>query len=152
MRRMLPFLASLLLFGARPVAAQLTVQALRNLNFGPVVQGQAKSIAANDPINSGQWQFIATLGDQVRIQFTLPTRLNGPAGATMPISFGNADAIALGQGPTSVPVTFNPNTGGTFTLVSSNKIWIFLGGRVTPAANQRTGNYSNTVVLTITIL
>ena len=88
----------------------------------------------------------------MRFRFTLPTRLNGPSGATMPISFGTTDAIAIGQGPTSVPVTFNPNQQQTFQIVSSTTIFVFIGGRVTPAANQRQGNYTNTITFTVTVL
>jgi hypothetical protein len=136
----------------RGVSAQLTVTGLRNLAFGPVIQGIASTVTPNDPVKSGQFEFITPLGSQVRIQFTLPTRLNGPSGGRLTIAFGTTDAIALGQGPTSVPVTFNPNTAQTFNIVSSNRIWVFLGGRVTPTATQTTGAYTNTVTLTITIL
>lgn len=142
-----------LLLGSAGVArAQLTVTGLRNLAFGPVIQGVASAVTPSDPVKSGQFEFITVIGNTIRLQFTLPTRLNGPAGSTLNISFNTTDAIALGQGPTSVPVTFNPNVAQTFNIVSSNRIWVFLGGRVTPTAGQTTGNYTNTVTLTITVL
>ena len=142
----------LLVAASRGASAQLTVTGLRNLAFGPVIKGVASSVAPSDPVKSGQYEFIVPIGSQVRIQFTLPTRLNGPSGALLTIAFGTTDAIALGQGPTSVPVTFNPNATQTFNIVSSNRIWVFLGGRVTPTAAQTTGNYTNSVTMTITIL
>ena len=151
-RKTLLVLVLLLGGSAGALSAQLTVVGLRNLAFGPVIQGIPSAVAPNDPIKSGQFEFIVPIGSRVRIQFTLPTRLNGPAGATMNIQFRNNDAIALGQGPTSVPVTFNPHAAQTFNIVSSNRIWVFLGGRVTPAATQATGNYQNTVTLTVTVL
>ena len=134
------------------LSAQLTVVGLRNLAFGSVIQGVPKSITPSDPVQSGQFEFIVPLGSRVRVQFTLPTRLNGPGAARLTIAFNTTDAIALGQGPTSVPVTFNPNVAQTFNVVSSNRIWVFLGGRVTPTGTQATGNYTNTVTLTITII
>jgi hypothetical protein len=70
----------------------------------------------------------------------------------MPITFGNNDAIAQGTGPTSVPVTFNPKGVSVFRLVTSNRILVFIGGTVTPAANQRTGAYTAPIVFTVTIL
>jgi hypothetical protein len=70
----------------------------------------------------------------------------------MTIQFADNDAIALGQGPASVPVVFNPRAPQTFNIVTSNRIWVFLGGTVRPAAGQATGNYSNTVTLTVTVL
>jgi hypothetical protein len=132
--------------------AQLTVVGLRNLAFGPVIQGIPKSITPSDPVRSGQFEFQVPIGTQIRLQFTLPTRLNGPGAARLNIAFNSTDGIALGQGPTSVPVVFNPNNAQTYNIVSSNRIWVFLGGRVTPTANQATGNYTNTVTLTITVL
>lgn len=137
---------------AAPLQAQLTVTGLRNLNFGVVIQGVASSVAPNDPVKSGEFQFIASIGNRIRIAFTLPSQLNGPAGATMPIAFGATDAIATGTAASSVPVTFDPRTPRTFTLVTSNRILVFIGGRVTPAVNQQTGNYTNTITMTITIL
>jgi hypothetical protein len=132
--------------------AQLTVSGLRNLAFGPVIQGVPSSVAPSDPIRSGQFEFIVPVGSRVRLRFTLPTRLNGPGAARLNISFNNTDAIALGQAPSSVPVTFNPNVAQTFNIVSSNRIWVFLGGRVTPTGTQATGNYTNSVTLTVTVL
>ena len=132
--------------------AQLSVDGLRNLAFGPVIQGINSAVSPTDPVKSGQFEFIVAIGSRVRVQFTLPNRLNGPAGARMPIQFANNDAIALGQGPSSVPVTFNPRAPQTFNIVSSNRIWVFLGGTVRPGAGQATGNYSNTVTLTVTVL
>ncbi len=152
MARKLLLVAGLMLTTAGGLSAQLTVTGLRNLAFGPVIKGVASSVGPSDPVKSGQFEFITPIGSTVRIQFTLPTRLNGPAGARLNISFSTTDAIALGQGPTSQPVTFNPNVAQTFNIVSSNRIWVFLGGRVAPTATQATGSYTNTVTLTITIL
>jgi hypothetical protein len=133
-------------------AAQLTVRADRDLRFQVVIQGVAKYVPPNDPVYSGEFEFTATIGNQVQLKFTLPNNLAGPAGATMPINFANGDAIAQGTGPTSVPVTFNPNGAAVFRLVTSNRILVFIGGRVTPAANQRTGAYIAAIVFTVTIL
>ncbi|HUL68696.1 MAG TPA: hypothetical protein VLT17_00475 [Gemmatimonadales bacterium] len=153
MRIRLCLLALLALVGLPTLAvAQLTVRADRNLQFGIVIKGVQKYVPPNDPVNSGEFEFTATLGNIVRFQFTLPTNLNGPAGARMPISFGTTDGIAQGTGPTSVPVTFNPNGTPSFTLVSSNRILVFIGGRVTPAANQTSGAYTAPITFTVTII
>ncbi len=142
--------ASLLM--ASPAAAQITVSGIRNLAFGPVIRGIATHVLPNDAVKSGQFRFVTAIGNQVRVQFTLPNRLNGPSGAQLPISFGTTDAIAVGSAGSSVPVTFNPNTAQTFTIVTSTTINVFIGGTVTPAANQTLGAYTNTITLTVTIL
>jgi hypothetical protein len=51
-----------------------------------------------------------------------------------------------------VPVSFDPNASQTFNIVTSTTINVFLGGTVTPAANQATGDYTNTITLTVTVL
>jgi hypothetical protein len=130
----------------------LQVNAIRNLAFGAVILGIPTRVAPADPVKSGEFEFITAIGNTVRVQFTLPTRLNGPAGARMPISFGATDAIATGTAPSSVPVTFDPRSAQNFRIVSSNRILVFIGGTVSPAANQRTGTYSGTIRLTVTIL
>ena len=145
-------IACALLAAARPAAAQITVSGIRNLAFGPVIRGVATHVFPNDPVKSGQFRFVTAIGNRVRLRFTLPTRLNGPAGARLPISFGTADGIAVGNAPSSVPVTFNPNVAQTFVIVSSTTINVFIGGTVTPAATQALGAYTNTITLTVTIL
>jgi hypothetical protein len=153
MRRVISLIALLAVpILVRTASAQATVSPIRDLTFGPVIQGIPKHILPNDATRSGELQFIAALGNNIRIAFTLPNKLNGPAGATMPIAFSTTDAFALGTGPTSVPVTFNPNVSNQFQLVSSNRILIYIGGTASAAANQRVGTYTGTITMTITVL
>ncbi len=144
--------ACALLTAAPPAAAQITVSGIRNLAFGPVIRGVATHVFPNDAVKSGQFQFVTAIGNRVRVQFTLPNRLNGPAGARMPISFSTTDAIAVGSAPSSIPVTFNPNTAQTFNIVTSTTINVFIGATATPAAAQALGAYANTITLTVTVL
>jgi hypothetical protein len=146
------FAAAALLAVSRPAAAQISVTAIRNLNFGPVIVGVPTSIGPSHPTRSGQFRLVAPLLRNVRFRFTLPSRLNGPQNARLPISFGGNDAIALGQGATSVPVTFDPRVQQTFQIVTSTTIHVFIGGRVTPSNNQRQGNYTGTITFTVTLL
>ncbi len=151
MRRLIPLLL-IALAPPRTAAAQTMVQGVRDLDFGVVIQGVAKQVLPSDPINSGQFYFRTPgIGSRVRVQFTLPAQLNGPAGATMPITFGATDAIAKGTAASSIPVTFDPRATASFTMTTSADANVWLGGRVTPAAAQRVGSYTNTVTLTITI-
>lgn len=141
-----------LLLSARGLSAQLQVTGVRNLAFGPVIQGIPNTVAASEAVRSGEFEVIATLGNRLRVRFTLPNRLNGPAGATLNLSFSNSDGLALETGPGATPQTFNPHGNRTFTLVTGNRLLLFLGGRVSPTANQTTGSYTNTVTLTVTII
>jgi hypothetical protein len=152
MPRIPPALPVLLLGIAPQAAAQLTVQGVRDLDFGVVLQGVAAAVAPTDPIKSGQFYFLTPgIGTRVRIRFTLPTQLNGPGGATMPIAFRNNDAMIRGTAPSSVAVFFNPNNPNNFRLLTSADANVWLGGRVTPGATQTVGTYTATVVMTVTI-
>jgi hypothetical protein len=144
--------ACALLATATPAAAQITVTGVRNLAFGPVIRGIATHVFPNDAVKSGQLRFVTAIGNDVRLRFTLPTRLNGPSGATLPISFGASDGIAVGTAANSVPVTFDPRTTQTFNIVTSTTINVFIGGTVSPATNQALGAYTNTITLTVTVL
>lgn len=141
----------LALIAALPLRAQSQVTGLRNLAFGPVIRGVPASVAPNDPVRSGRFYVRHQLNRQVRIQFTLPTRLTRVGGGgNLPISFATTDAVAQGTAGSSVPVTFNPNATQTFNLVTSADFNIRLGGRVSPGANQATGSYRGTVTLNVT--
>jgi hypothetical protein len=151
MRRCICLLVFVLLTAVRPLAGQSLVTGLRDLAFGAVIRGVQTTVAPSDPIRSGRFYVRHQLNRQVRLSFTLPTQLaRAGGGGNLPISFSTTDAIAQGTAPSSTPVTFNPNNPITFTLVTSADFYVNLGGRVSPAANQATGNYSGTVTLTCT--
>lgn len=144
-------------FSALPpmLAAQgppIQANGIRDLDFGTVIQGIPSRVAPSDPVRSGEFEFITAIGNRIRMQFTLPTRLSGPGNARMPISFGATDGMATGTAPTSIPVTFDPRVAQTFLIVTSSRILVFIGGTVSPAGNQRTGTYTGTIRMTVTIL
>ena len=86
-----------------PAAAQVSVAGIRDLAFGPVIIGIPSSVAPSDAVRSGQYRFTAPAGSRVRIDFDLPSQLNGPGSAKLTIKFGKTDAIIVGNAPGSVP-------------------------------------------------
>lgn len=140
-----------LLATVTPAAAQVTVSGVRNLAFGAVITGIATHVLPSDAVKSGKFQVQSSNGNRVRLQFTLPNRLNGPAGATMPISFGTTDAITTGNAGNNNPITFDPNNSQSVQVVPSTPMVVFLGGTVSPAANQAVGAYANTITLIVTL-
>ena len=132
-------------------AAQISVVPIRDLAFGPVIVGVPSYVPPSHPTRSGQFRFTAPPQSRVRVRLTLPNHLDGPAGATLPISFGNNDAVAIGTAPNSVPMSLNPKATSVFQMATSTTMNVWLGGRVTPAGNQRQGNYTGTITLTVTI-
>jgi hypothetical protein len=148
MRRCAAFLSFALVLAATPLAGQSQVTGIRDLAFGIVIRGVQTTVSPNDAIRSGRFYVRHVLNRPVQLRFTLPTQLaRVGGGGNLPISFSSTDALALGTGPTSVPVLFNPNNPQTFILRTSADFYVNLGGRVSPAANQPSGNYRGTVVL-----
>jgi hypothetical protein len=143
--------ACALLATATPATAQVTVSGVRDLAFGSVIRGIATQVLPSDAVKSGRFQVQSTNGTRVRLQFTLPNRLNGPAGATMPLSFAATDGLLSGNAGNNNPVVFNPSNSQTVQVVPSTPINVFLGGTVSPPANQAFGAYANTITLTVTV-
>jgi hypothetical protein len=142
-----------LLVPVPPAAAQVSVAGIRNLAFGPVIIGIPSSVAPSDALRSGQYRFTAPAGSRVRIDFDLPGQLNGPGTAKLTIKFGKTDAVIVGNAPGSVPTALDPNPKANlkYDMGTSTAANVFLGGTVTPAANQAPGSYIATITLTVTI-
>jgi len=150
-RCLFPLALLALLVAPRPLAGQSLVAGIRDLAFGPVIRGVPSSVSPADPIRSGRFYIRHKLNQQVQLRFTLPNRLpRVGGGGNLRVSFGATDAIAQGTAPTSNPITFDPNTTQTFTLVTSADFYVNLGGRANPNNGQATGDYRGTVTLTVT--
>ncbi len=150
MRFTLPLFVAAIVAMGRPVAAQITVTPVRDLAFGPVIVGVPTYIAPSHPVRSGQFRVSGPTGSRVQVRLTLPNRLTGPAGATMPINFANNDALHVGTAPGSVPATFNPKATRNIQLTGGD-VLVFIGGTVSPAGNQAQGNYAGTITLTVNL-
>jgi hypothetical protein len=146
--RLLVLLAALT--AAPSAAAQVSVAPIRDLAFGPVIVGIPSTVGPNHPTRSGQFRITAPVGSKVQIRLTLPGQLAGPAGAQLPISFSSNDAIAVGGWPGATPNTFNPKATRNLQFTGGTIYNVFVGGTVSPAANQRQGNYAATITLTLT--
>lgn len=126
----------------------ITVAFVQDLAFGEVIPGFPLTVAPADA-NAGQFQISGGSTAEVDLDFgTLITALDGPGAATLPITFGAADA-GFGATAATVDGTFDPNVGTTANLVTGN-LFVFLGGTVTPGAVQTPGAYSGDVTLTVT--
>jgi len=148
MRCTLALSLAALLAASRPVAGQVAVTLVRDLAFGPVIVGVPTHIAPIHPVRSGQFRVSAPPLSKVQLRFTLPTRLGGPGGATLPIDFANNDALDVGTISGSVPVFFNPKATRNVQLPAGT-LFVFIGGTVLPAANQPPGKYAATITLTV---
>jgi spore coat protein U-like protein len=147
-----PAVILLCLLVAQPAAAQVSLAGARDLRFGAIALGITSAVTPADPTRSGQFTLTGQAGMRVQIRLTLPNRLNGPSGATMPISFQGSDAFIQETVTGSVANYFNPGATLVFRFTTGNQAIIRLGGRVAPGAAQVPGAYANTVLATATVL
>lgn len=157
------------------VVDQLVVTPLEDLDFGIVMQGKNKMVAANGGVTSqdgatvspdasvGQFSVLAGAGSSVTIRIDVPLTLAGPAGSTpMPIVFNRdlddaADATTVGFGYSTASLTkLIVNEDNSITIPSGENdkvngksgVFVWLGGVVKPSANQVNGAYSGDITLT----
>lgn len=126
------------------VVTPLVVTGNAPLAFGNVFQGVAKTVASTDAA-SGRLSITGFSNSQVALTFTLPANLVS-GGNNLPID--NWDVRTNGTnvttGATAVAVT--SGTPVNANLVSGN-LYLFVGGRVSPAAAQLAGSYAATITL-----
>jgi hypothetical protein len=151
--RWLPCLAVALMLsivGASGVSAQ-SITVNNNLIFGDIFPGIPKTIDKANAGYAAEFQVSGTAGDEVTIDFTLPTYLN-QSGFNMQIIFKQTDC-ALDSSAT--PDQSNPgyddlNPWHTITYnLGLNGLTIWLGGTVVPRLNQINGTYTQLIVLTV---
>lgn len=151
--RFLSFAAAcLLLAGVRPATAQVTAVGLRDLAFGPVLQGVELHVLPTDVEKAGQFRLGTAAGSTLRLQFNLPTKLEGPTTEVLKIRFATTDGMVVPASGGDAPLVFDPSRPQTFTMTSTTTLNVFLGGIVTAAPNQSGGAYANTITLTVTVL
>jgi len=140
----------------------LTGVGTRALQFGTIVPGTTSVTVLPRTPPGGEFRIAGVKSRKsVDISFTLPTQLDGPAGASIPLSF-NGNFAGLCEVDTSgacvVPsfVTCNPVTTPSFRdqptryqpgrkVYAFDAYQVYLGGTASPSATQRQGNYTASV-------
>lgn len=144
--------AMLILLVHAPLRAQgrpLTVTGTRNLAFGTVMPGVPEPVTRSDAVRSGEFRLRGERNSLIQFNFVLPASMAGPAGATLPLSFGATDA---GFSPTESitnQVGFDPRAAATGRLSNNGRGSIYLGGTANPGPAQRAGAYAATITLTV---
>lgn len=131
--------------GGKPV----TVTGSQALSFGTVFPGLPHAILRTDAINSGQFQVRGQNGVQVQVTLTLPAAMTGPGGSQLPLSFGANDG-GYAQSPTIAAATgFDPRASLLTTLSGQGRLYLYLGGSVSPPGRITPGAYSATITCTV---
>ncbi len=130
----------------------LRLQGLQPLNFGDVLAGVPFHALRTDPARSGQFELRGAKDVDLMLQFALPDAMAGPGGATLRLRFDAGDA---GYSPTesiTAQQPVDPRSPFTVRLPTNGKARLFLGGTVEPTPDQRGGDYTATVTLTVAYL
>ena len=123
----------------------MTVTGARTLDFGNVFPGVSKAIAVADP-TSGRFDLTGQASANVNLTFTLPTNLTSGAN-NLPI--GTWTGCTNATNTTAGCSSFTPSGSASPTAFSgAGALFVWVGGTVTPAANQAAGTYNGTVTLT----
>jgi hypothetical protein len=143
----------------------LTATGVRTLQFGTVVPTVTATVLPRTP-QSGEWRLGGVQGKRfLDISFQLPANLVNANGVQLPISFNGVFAGACEiYNNVCDPATYetwNPTTTINPTAYrllaerwrpgrlryNTDQVSIYIGGRVTPPANQPAGTYTATVVV-----
>jgi hypothetical protein len=140
----------------------LTATGTRALGFGVIVPGTTTVTVLPNTATGGEFRIAGVKNRKsVDISFTLPTQLDGPAGASIPLSFngnfaGLCEIDTSGACEVASFVTWNPVTTPSFRdqptrykpgrkVFAYDTYQVFLGGTASPSATQRQGTYTASI-------
>ena len=125
-------------------SAQYTIAPVQPLAFGYLTQGLTEVVPYTDTFRRGVVTVSGT--GQAWIRLVLPTTLTSPQGASIPLQFLTGDVASQEAG--KLPSAFDP-AASTRVNLGKGTASLFIGGRALPAANQRAGLYSATMVVIV---
>lgn len=149
MRTILVTLVAILTLGLAAHGQNVTIN--NDLVFGSVFPGIPKTITKYTAGSACEFQITGTAGDEITIDFTLPTYMNS-SGFSMQLIFNETDcSIDTSASPDQSDPEFDdldPWHTLTYRLGSSGML-VWLGGAVVPAQRQRQGDYTASIVITV---
>lgn len=140
------------------ILTALGVSSTQDLKFGTVLSGVPKSFGYSNNDSSAIFTITGQASAGISMYMTLPQYLSlSDASDRMPIIFSSTSAAIdtttvtpatvgssngwINQNPYSLPSGVIVGSGGTTKL--------YLGGKVVPSTNQKTGSYSGDIVLNV---
>lgn len=142
------------------VMSPIEIDGQEDLNFRLVAQGITKSVdlegevtggAAQGDETAGRFRVQADTGSNVSWNFSvLPTELPIVGGGFQPLSISYTAGWSNVEAGTDMQDegAITEGNGHTVNSVENGEFFVFLGGTVTPAANQAAGVYEADVTLT----
>jgi hypothetical protein len=141
------------LVGAGRLAAQeLSVTGKPpGLTFGVVLPGVPVTIEPSDA-RSGRFDITGPAFATIEITFSFPMALDGPDGASMPVSFGSMSAGYSVSGSIGSQVLFDPRVPIRFNLSEFGRGTGFVGGILSPSRTQAPGPYGASLSVTVAVI
>jgi type 1 fimbria pilin len=142
------------------VIEALNLEGEEDLIFGEIVAGESKTINLSGDVTdgtvitgteqAGRFRVGGPAGFNILLEYTvLPNVMNGigaATGNTLPVAYVSGfNPTDNATGATPLPVT-----GSTETELTGGELFVFLGGTVSPAVGQVTGDYETQVTLSVT--
>ena len=138
------------LFHLESSAQLITVN--NDLVFGAVFPGIPKTISKYTAGAAAEFHVSGTIGKEVSIDFTLPTKIVSAAGIQYQMIFSQTSAATDSRNnpDQSNPLKDNQNPWHTILdILGPNGLTIWLGGQVVPKLNQSPGSYTAIITLTV---
>lgn len=139
--------------GLTTETAAQTVTTQNNLTFGGVVPGAIKTVSKATPGAAAEFLISGTEGDEILIDFSLPTHME--SGANLLLLYFSDTDCALDS--SAIPDQSSPdwddqNPRSTITArLGSGGLTVWLGGSARPNTEQLPGSYSAEIVITVTL-
>lgn len=151
-KKRLIFLLIIFFIKTNSVLGQVTIQKFSDLNFGDVFIGYSATVLDTDP---GALKISFYHTSRVREDFivtlSLPNSLTNGID-NVPISFSNYAAWSKTDAITG-RTYFNPYSPLQIRKIKpGQKIYLWLGGRITSSSFITPGEYSGTIIITIEVI
>lgn len=153
MKRLVTILISLIILACCVnTASAQNVTVVNNLQFGNILPGIPKTIDKTNAGAAAEYYISGVAGSEVSIEFTLPTYMND-VGNNMQLIFAETDC--------SIDTTASPDQSSPIFddldpwhpliyRLGSNGMTVWLGGTAVPKLIQTPGDYSGSIVITVT--
>ena len=130
---------------------KMVVSPKKGITFGSLFPGVPFTVQPTDAALAGALDIVGPNRAQVKIDFTLPTSLSGPASAILPLSFTPTSGGYSQSGAVGGEVPFDPRVSYLNFLSNTGRATVYLGGTASPTAGQRSGSYSGTIIMTVAL-
>ena len=134
--------------GPIPIPTPLYAVALNDLSFGTVLPGIPSSVTVQDP-RAGVFEIRGPADAAVRVEFGLPPALIAHDGSLLPVAFGHRDGLAGFSRQHSQGAYFDPRSPLIGALGPDGRLFLRMGGTVTPGRPQTGGAYRATIFMTV---